>query len=342
VGELAQILHAQRKALNHIHVGAAWVCLARIGTGHGGGGGRDVVKAVATLQDRTRVVLGVPTRLPQGRAIANSMHSMAKFHTMGMRADRGLLQAMQRRATATVGEFKPQEVSNVLWALATMGERADRGLLEAMQRRATATAGGFKPQDVANVLWALATMGERADRGLLEAIHRRATATAGEFKPQGIANVLWALATMGERADRGLLEAMQRRVTATSGDFKPQDVTNVLWALSAMGEGLGGSLVVLIDCLAVRVLSFRDQFIVKERSQLHQWLLSCEFDVGSGASLPSSILRVKQEMREECLQAFTGQATHESGLQRDVADALRGASLNAVFEEEFRDARSVN
>ena len=101
------------------------------------------MKAVAALQDRTRGVLDVPTRLPQGRAIANSMHSMAKFHTMGMRADRGLLQAMQRRATATAGEFEPQNVANVLWALAKMGERADRWLLDAMQRRATATAGEF-------------------------------------------------------------------------------------------------------------------------------------------------------------------------------------------------------
>ena len=45
-----------------------------------------------------------------------------------------------------------------------MGEKADRGLLEAMLHRATATAGAFTtPQDIGNVLWALATMGERMD-----------------------------------------------------------------------------------------------------------------------------------------------------------------------------------
>ena len=62
--------------------------------------------------------------------------------------DGGLLEAMQRRARATADDFKPQEVSNLLWALATMGERADRGLLEAMQRMATSTVGDFKPQEV--------------------------------------------------------------------------------------------------------------------------------------------------------------------------------------------------
>ncbi|KAJ1486216.1 hypothetical protein T484DRAFT_1790515, partial [Baffinella frigidus] len=44
--------------------------------------------------------------------------------------------------------------------MAKMGERADRGLLGAMQRQTTATAGEFKPQEVANLLWALAKMGD--------------------------------------------------------------------------------------------------------------------------------------------------------------------------------------
>ena len=41
-----------------------------------------------------------------------------------------------------------------IWILlqSACGERADRGLLEAMQRQATATAGGYTPQEVANLL----------------------------------------------------------------------------------------------------------------------------------------------------------------------------------------------
>ena len=143
-GELARILQEQRAVLNHIHVGAAWVCLVRMGGGRGGG---DVKEVVEELQDRTRDVLSQMG----GREITNVMHSMAKLHTsrwLDAKMDRGLLDAMQRRATATAGEFIPQNVANVLWALATMGERADRGLLEAMQRRATATAGGVTPQGV--------------------------------------------------------------------------------------------------------------------------------------------------------------------------------------------------
>ena len=188
VGELTRIMHERKGVLNEIHVSAAWVCLARIGRGRGGG------EAVAAVQDRTRDVLSQMG----GRQFANVIYSMAKLHQKGVRADLKLLAAMQRRATATAGEFKPQAVANMLWALATMGETADRKLLEAMQSQATATAGEFKPQEVANSLWALATMGEKADQKLLEAMQSQATVTAGEFTPQNVANLLWALARSEE------------------------------------------------------------------------------------------------------------------------------------------------
>ena len=272
--------------------------------------------------------------------VANVLWALA---TMGERADRGLLEAMQRQATATAGGFVPQAVANVLWALATMGEKADPRLLEEMQTQATATAGEFKPQAVANMLWALATMGERADRGLLEAMVSRATATAHELTPQAFANVLWALATMGERADRGLLEAMVSRATATAHELTPQAFANVLWALAVMGErGLDRTLDVCIDGLAVRVLEVVDELTVEHKSQLHQWLLSCEMGLVSGNSLPSGVARVKQEMGEECLQAFSGQGSCDSRLQREVAAALRRvvSAVDCVIEEEYRDARS--
>jgi hypothetical protein len=269
--------------------------------------------------------------------VANVLWALA---TMGESADRLLLEAMQMRATATAGEFKPQNVANLLWGLATMGESADQGLLEAMQKRAAATADEFKPQEITNLLWALASIGVRADRGLLEAIQKQATAPAIDFTPRDVANLLWALATMGGGANRGLLDAIQARATATAGDFKPQDVANVLWSLATMGQSSDGRLVVLIDCLASRVLEFRDQLSSQDKSQLHLWLLSYDLDAVSGTSLSSGVARVKQEMGEECLQAFCRQTTQESEFQQGVAAAVRSALPEVEIEEEFRDARS--
>ncbi|KAJ1488577.1 RAP domain-containing protein [Baffinella frigidus] len=273
------------------------------------------------------------------RQIASVIHSMARLLSPNDERE-GLLETMQRRATVTAGEFEPQGISMLLWALATMRERADRELLEAMQTRAMTTAGEFGPQAVANLLWALATMGEKADRKLLETMQSRATATAGEFKPQEVSNMLWALATMGERADRKLLNAMQRQATATAGEFDPQNVANVLWSLAVMDNIFNKDLTVLVDHLAARILVLRDQFSEAEKSQLHQWILACELGLASGASLPEGVALVKQTIGVDCLEAFSGQATHESQLQREVAAAVRSTGLKVEIEEEYRDARS--
>ena len=179
------------------------------------------------------------------------------------------------------------------------------------------------------------------DRGLLEAMQRRATATAGEFVPQGVANVLWALASTGERADRGLLKAMHRRAMATAGEFYPQAVANMLWALAVMGVGGSDeSLDGLISRLAARILEVREQLTHEAKCQLHQWLLSCELGLLSGASLSTAVARVKEEIGQQCLQAFSAKVTHGSRLQREVATALRKTVPEMEIEEEYRDARS--
>ncbi|KAJ1481763.1 hypothetical protein T484DRAFT_1806194, partial [Baffinella frigidus] len=157
LGELARILQEQRGALDHLDVSAAWECLVRTGSGPGEGDINNHI-IVGSMQEMTRDVLDQM----DGGGVAKVMHSVAQLYkstcfnaTMGGGLDRGLLEAMQRRATALAGEFNPQDVANVLWALVTMGEAADPGLLEAMQRRATATAGEFEPRNVAMLLWAL-------------------------------------------------------------------------------------------------------------------------------------------------------------------------------------------
>ncbi|KAJ1480488.1 hypothetical protein T484DRAFT_1810583, partial [Baffinella frigidus] len=247
LGKLARILRDHSSALDHTHLSAAWVCLARIASGRGGAEVRGVFHL---LEDRTWDVL----EQAGGRGLAPIMHSMARLYNMGL--------------------------------------RTNAGLLEAMQRRATATAGGFEPHDVVDVLWALATMGVRAERGLLEAVGARATATVGKYKSNEVLEVLWALAVTGE----------------------------------------DGILFDLRDRLAARVLHFRDKL---DKTRVYQWLLSCELNLLSGASLPSSVARVKQEMGEECLLAFSGQTTHESRLQQDVAAVLRTVWSDVELEEEY-------
>ncbi|KAJ1475295.1 hypothetical protein T484DRAFT_2024586 [Baffinella frigidus] len=342
---LLLLLHGQ--SFDFIHIGAAWGSLAGMrGAGARGADG----EVIQRLQALTRAkapemdVRGVSSVLysmakmyqrgrkvaddelegellaravatagdfdPQG--VANLLWSLA---TMGSTPDPRLLEAMQGRATAMAGDFTPQGVANLMWALATMGSTPDPRLLEAMQGRATAMAGDFTPQGVANLLWSLATMGSTPDPRLLAAMQGRATATAGDFTPQGVTNLMWALATMGSKADPLLLAAMQRRATATTGDFNPQDFANLLWALACFDTSPSQVSGLMVESMAVRLLSVREQLSVEGKTQVHQWLLFCDLHPEWCGKLPRSMQLVKQELGAAFRQAFVNQPRSTSRLQ---------------------------
>ncbi|MBO9497345.1 DUF1601 domain-containing protein, partial [Thalassotalea sp. G20_0] len=172
--------------------------------------------------------------------------------------------------------FKPQEVANLLWAVAKLVDNglelkkttqlkgAVVALLPYVQNKAESKEekDHFKPQEVANLLWAVAKL---VDKGLeLEKTpklketvttllpHVTTKAESKEekdhFIPQHIANLLWAVAKL---VDNGLeLEKTPKlKETVTTllphvkskaeskeekGHFIPQNIANLLWAVAKL------------------------------------------------------------------------------------------------------------
>ncbi|MBO9484292.1 DUF1601 domain-containing protein [Salinisphaera sp. G21_0] len=220
---------------------------------------------------------------PQG--VANLLWAVAKLVDNGLELEKtaklkevmaALLPHVKSKAESK-GEkdhFKPQEVANLLWALAKL---VDNGLeLEKTAKLKEAVAAllpqvktkaeskedtnHFKPQEVVNLLWAVAKL---VDNGLEKTPKLKGTLAAllpyvkakaeskeekDRFRPQGVANLLWAVAKL---VDNGLeLEktAKLKEVMAallphvkskaeSKGEkdhFKPQEVANLLWAVAKL------------------------------------------------------------------------------------------------------------
>ncbi|WP_422449591.1 MULTISPECIES: DUF1601 domain-containing protein [unclassified Endozoicomonas] len=170
--------------------------------------------------------------------------------------------------------LKPQEVANLLWAVAKL---VDNGLEKTAKLKEAVAAllphvktkadskeekDHFMPQEAANVLWALAKLVEnglelKKTAKLKEAVaallpHVKTKADSKEekdhFKPQEVTNLLWALAKL---VDNGLkldkMPKLKEAVTALlphvktkaeskkeKDHFKPQEVANLLWALAKL------------------------------------------------------------------------------------------------------------
>ncbi|MBO9497097.1 DUF1601 domain-containing protein [Thalassotalea sp. G20_0] len=239
--------------------------------------------------------------------IANLLWALAKLVDNGLELENtaklneavtALLPHVKTKAELTEEKdhFKPQEVTNLLWALAKLVDNglelrktsklkeSVTALLPHVKTKAESTAekDHFKPQEVANLLWALAKL---VDNGLeLETtvtlkeavaallLHVKTKAESKEekdhFIPQQITNLLWTVVTLLENgldlektpklkeALAALLQHVQAKAKSKEKKhhFKPQEVTKLVWSMAKLGEAIELNLVKsMFDSLVNRI-----------------------------------------------------------------------------------------
>ena len=129
--------------------------------------------------------------------------------------------------------FKPEEMSNMLWAYATAGHAAPH-LFKAVAQAAPPRLRNFKPQELSNTVWAYATAGH-ASPDLFEAVAQAALPQLRNFKPQELSNTAWAYATAGH-ASPDLFEAVAQAALPQLHNFNSQALSNTAWAYATAGH----------------------------------------------------------------------------------------------------------
>lgn len=116
------------------------------------------------LANKAQMLL--PQRQFKEQSLANMMWAIAKMKHSGLervsefyRILPGLCSIMSQNA----GRFKPQEVSNALWAAGSVIKEtpAIKDVIPTLSQQATRHAGQMKPQEMANTCWGLACCGCR-------------------------------------------------------------------------------------------------------------------------------------------------------------------------------------
>eukprot|EP00887_Chlorella_sp_A99_P006564 scaffold3.g6564.t1 len=126
---------------------------------------------------------------------------------------------------------KPQTLSNLAHSYAAL-RRCPQKLMQVLCREALPLLPQFKPQELSNLLWALATMGHYPGDTTVARISEAAVACAERMKAQEVANTCWAWATLRFFPGAAALEAMLAACWHGGVErFKSQDIGNALWAL---------------------------------------------------------------------------------------------------------------
>ncbi|WBA79341.1 RAP domain-containing protein [Endozoicomonas sp. GU-1] len=148
--------------------------------------------------------------------------------------------------------FKPQEIANLLWAMAKLldnGKDRTPELKEAVAAllpHVNAQKDNFTPQAIANLLWAMAKLVDSGQERTPEfneavaALLQHVNVQKDLFNAQHIANLLWAMAKLVDNGQERTPEfnesvaALLPQVNAAKDQFNAQGVANLLWAMAKL------------------------------------------------------------------------------------------------------------
>eukprot|EP00930_Biecheleria_cincta_P088511 TRINITY_DN77755_c0_g1_i1.p1 TRINITY_DN77755_c0_g1~~TRINITY_DN77755_c0_g1_i1.p1 ORF type:complete len:477 (-),score=96.00 TRINITY_DN77755_c0_g1_i1:37-1467(-) len=99
--------------------------------------------------------------------------------------------------------------------------------------RSSSTSTQFKPQDLSNIAWALTKLGI-LNMTLFNNVSELIVERISEFEPVNLSMTLWAFARSGVM-EKKLFRAAIKEAKARMPDFQPQQVANTAWAVAKSG-----------------------------------------------------------------------------------------------------------
>lgn len=239
--------------------------------------------------------------------------------------------------------FKPQELSNLLWATAKLkvGEQNgdDEGfdispILNQISNLVVQTISEFTPQGISNTCWSLANLSyyhEEVIETLISTIQSRRT----EFNAQEMSNILWAFAKLQVKI-ASLLESMSSYLIQNIPVFTEQHIANILWALAKFSDDDSGTVSDVIDSIVAQfypILGNRAQQFNNQELSMIIWALSV---LGMECKAKSVIKRTDEEGKTaaNALLAVCKLKVNKFSAQQISTVSLGFAKLG-IKDEEF-------
>lgn len=132
-------------------------------------------------------------------------------------------------SNADAGELKPQDLSNVAWALTKLG-LLNAGLFSSLADHIMRTIEHFQPVNLSMTLWAFARSGF-LDEKLVRASAAEVKRQLPDFQPQQIANTTWAIAKSGV-VDEELFSAAAAIALKKLREFQPMNYSMLVYSFA--------------------------------------------------------------------------------------------------------------
>jgi len=174
--------------------------------------------------------------VPSSQALSNITWSMATMQIV----DGPLLEAIAGPSIRHVGNFKPFELSSILWAFAKLGtidastKPCAAPLFDVAASQIQEHIEDFTFRCLVTTVWAYATA-RRPSQSLFHATAERMIGMVHTANCQELANTAWAFPTSEVYHHERLFNALAKRAVPRLHDFKPQELSNLIWGFAASG-----------------------------------------------------------------------------------------------------------
>eukprot|EP01025_Chloroclados_australasicus_P029610 TRINITY_DN2960_c1_g2_i14.p2 TRINITY_DN2960_c1_g2~~TRINITY_DN2960_c1_g2_i14.p2 ORF type:complete len:560 (+),score=37.69 TRINITY_DN2960_c1_g2_i14:293-1972(+) len=148
--------------------------------------------------------------------------------------DEPILLEMCKIAERVLTQFKPQELSNYLWANAKLGYYpGDVFLAQALGRLRRMDLNAASPQELINIIWALAFFNQFTviiQENTIVIMVSNLLQRTHEFVPQDISNLAWSLVRLDYPDPLKVIAVLSRLAVNVLPEFKPQELAGLLYA----------------------------------------------------------------------------------------------------------------
>jgi len=226
--------------MNLVNLSTALHRLAKMSAGdsdaHAVLAGHPTLAALLPAMDAALIRAEMGSSEPRCQATSNSIWSLATMQV----AYRPLLQTVATFSERHIRDFKPFELSTVLWAFAKLGAvdhdalAVSARLFELSSAHIIENASQFSFRCLVMTAWAYANA-RQSDDVLFQCIAEHILPMVQMANCQELANAAWSFSTAGVYHEELFAEFAQRALLNIS-DFKPQELSNLLWSYAVVGN----------------------------------------------------------------------------------------------------------
>lgn len=150
-----------------------------------------------------------------------------------------LLRRLLTLAQQRMEIFDVQGISNIIYALALF-QHHDMMLLEGLLAAVQYRLDTGTPQNLANIMWGAINLGYTPDRDWISLYYGALDVQVVNFGPQDISNTLWAFGNMQIKGTQykvspDVINKLLQQAFPQLHGFRPQHLANTVWGLARLG-----------------------------------------------------------------------------------------------------------